>query len=157
MWGQVIYCLLKIFLSGIIPTRVGTSPKSFNIFSISEDHPHACGDKKRNVRYTKKELGSSPRVWGQESPLGGFGYCFRIIPTRVGTRLITANVFFPLKDHPHACGDKISFFSGIVSSPGSSPRVWGQGQVVLDRLKKEGIIPTRVGTRYFIFHLLFSF
>ena len=50
------------------------------------------------------------------------------------------------RDHPHACGDKVSLISAKLSRIGSSPRVWGQvsGDIPSDIVY--GIIPTRVGT-----------
>ena len=47
----------------------------------------------------------------------------RIIPTRVGTSDNACGYLIPIKDHPHACGDKNS---GVLPSPsaqGSSTRV----------------------------------
>ena len=50
----------------------------------------------------------------------------RIIPTRVGTSL-PKSIRRPLyQDHPHACGDKLSYPLPYRRMPGSSPRVWGQ-------------------------------
>ena len=51
---------------GIIPTRVGTSLVNWWLFLCTGDHPHACGDKLSPCTYKGLELGSSPRVWGQE-------------------------------------------------------------------------------------------
>ena len=67
VWGQGrpyrhCRCTLRI-----IPTRVGTSRIKVVFTAIYQDHPHACGDKSL---YTLKPLmliGSSPRVWGQET------------------------------------------------------------------------------------------
>ena len=50
------------------------------------------------------------------------------------------------KDHPHACGDKYLSLSHFLILSGSSPRVWGQGSIILLGLSLIGIIPTRVGT-----------
>ena len=65
VWGQVISFVLIVSAIGIIPTRVGTSTLDNSINSISEDHPHACGDKYRHSLFSPVFLGSSPRVWGQ--------------------------------------------------------------------------------------------
>ena len=96
--------------------------------AVSKDHPHAYGDKcKKCLRFTVC-AGSSPRVWGQDDQLAEY-YDF-------------------LKDHPHAYGDKQKFHLRRLSFMGSSPRVWGQA-FLLKRLKeKQGIIPTRMGTRH---------
>ena len=49
-----------------------------------------------------------------------------IIPTRVGTSLSSTKPISPLKDHPHACGDKRLMIYSLMQVYGSSPRVWGQ-------------------------------
>ena len=71
-----------------------------------------------------------------------------IIPTRVGTREKGKNTLFVIKDHPHACGDKIIIELKVSTIIGSSPRVWGQGLKHMKIWRVAGIIPTRVGTRF---------
>ena len=72
----------------IIPTRVGTSTKSFAGEMLPWDHPHACGDKHIPSWEIYTATGSSPRVWGQDC-LNSFDNFFHmIIPTRVGTRKV---------------------------------------------------------------------
>ena len=73
----------------------------------------------------------------------------RIIPTRVGTRAISALTSSSVGDHPHACGDKVCLHSLLRLLLGSSPRVWGQVEVQKDESGNVRIIPTRVGTRTF--------
>ena len=133
MWGQAQVLGKNQCAARIIPTRVGTS----------------CA----RLTHSQHLAGSSPRVWGQENINLDTENVPRIIPTRVGTRFRTRVLLSISWDHPHACGDKHLSVLLFTCYRGSSPRVWGQGQVVLDRLKKERIIPTRVGTsmrRYFI-------
>ena len=86
--------------------RVGTSGLYTVVVTTKEDHPHACGDKQQQLVVFIIALGSSPCVWGQDAPFGGFGYCFRIIPMRVGTRFFALPRRHLKQDHPHACGDK---------------------------------------------------
>ena len=73
--------------AGIIPTRVGTRNTILDVLPPPKDHPHACGDKLQYTAESGSDRGSSPRVWGQESLLSTGYSDFRIIPTRVGTRL----------------------------------------------------------------------
>ena len=126
MWGQAQGAAVFFRDEGIIPTRVGTRYTKTEAKAMSRDHPHACGDKFGAIAIVVDGLGSSPRVWGQD--LDGKYYIrhCRIIPTRVGTSCETMYNAFFTKDHPHACGDKISFASSPVPMVGSSPRVWGQ-------------------------------
>ena len=71
----------------------------------------------------------------------------RIIPTRVGTRHRALLKLISSRDHPHACGDKVSFSGYKHGRLGSSPRVWGQEERQYIANDVLGIIPTRVGTR----------
>ena len=112
----------------------------------SEDHPHACGDKAREIALFQYLSGSSPRVWGQVILLLPSCPYVRIIPTRVGTRRTQGDGQFRLQDHPHACGDKRYALIITYLIPGSSPRVWGQVRKHRQKTSQTGIIPTRVGT-----------
>ena len=125
---------------------MGTSETLRNNGNKVEDHPHACGDKFSDCQHSNTAPGSSPRVWGQG--VGGYMRVvnYRIIPTRVGTRVYERNITTAGQDHPHACGDKN--FAEVSRSPrkGSSPRVWGQELFPVLVFPSLGIIPTRVGT-----------
>ena len=70
----------------------------------------------------------------------------RIIPTRMGTRILFELCQLNLKDHPHAYGDKHNVFHQICYLLGSSPRVWGQDPYEYVNQNSMGIIPTRMGT-----------
>ena len=65
-------------------------------------------------------------MWGQ----GDFGThsatCAGIIPMRVGTSFYTNCRKRNLRDHPHACGDKMPNIGFAIQVLGSSPCVWGQ-------------------------------
>ena len=87
VWGQVKARMLMSEKNGIIPTRVGTSYSSAFNCSHQQDHPHACGDKQKDSTVSEEEVGSSPRVWGQDALVPTRHHGERIIPTRVGTRL----------------------------------------------------------------------
>ena len=126
VWGQALDYISGVACARIIPTRVGTSVFKCACYKISQDHPHACGDKVSKIRYLKP----SPRI----------------IPTRVGTRFINTGVPVICKNHPHACGDKIGEVYSVIRIVGSSPRVWGQAEYNQNQTKPTGIIPTRVGT-----------
>ena len=146
MWGQEYRRGVKVTDKGIIPTRVGTRTLFENKASWNKDHPHACGDKVSVPTVFLAERGSSPRVWGQDYFTHGWSIYWRIIPTRVGTSCCVRVRYAQLRDHPHACGDKIVFRSFAPLVSGSSPRVWGQVFVGNFYLSNAGIIPTRVGT-----------
>ena len=68
VWGQDEPTDLPTIGDGIIPMRVGTSDLFERLDLLAGDHPHACGDK-RAINFFKDDTkGSSPCVWGQESP-----------------------------------------------------------------------------------------
>ncbi len=142
---------MPLSLTGIIPTRVGTSHMLSVAFFRAKDHPHACGDKGYAVNALKVPQGSSPRVWGQDFPSCTTVFSTRIIPTRVGTSYRSARTGNSGGDHPHACGDKSLCFEVLPLVSGSSPRVWGQAILALFALKSSRIIPTRVGTSNYVF------
>ena len=106
VWGQVNGNRSSSCICRIIPTRVGTREDLKMNQPKIKVHPHACGDKQLRFWHWLKGVGSSPRVWGQDTPrierTGSHG----IIPTRVGTSLSCAPALLCLRDHPHACGDK---------------------------------------------------
>ena len=106
VWGQAIFGIVLTNANGIIPTRVGTSSKCQHKSTAYRDHPHACGDKELFSGDENYHEGSSPRVWGQADEYTRADYMFRIIPTRVGTRVSDDMTFLKKEDHPHACGDK---------------------------------------------------
>ena len=90
MWGQVTKKMVDDLKARIIPTRVGTSGSRREITAQAEDHPHACGDKFIKNMMEISLLGSSPRVWGQDTDYKRVLLLKRIIPTRVGTSYILA-------------------------------------------------------------------
>ena len=86
--------------------RVGTSFDFASCSDFSEDHPHACGDKKDIVNESIQDEGSSPCVWGQALQFYDRHGKVRIIPMRVGTSSAFRSRDCRYRDHPHACGDK---------------------------------------------------
>ena len=148
VWGQVER-RAKVFVDiRIIPTRVGTSYVCKQNEGTQQDHPHACGDKLFLTQYQRQQIGSSPRVWGQDAKYSVCCPSVRIIPTRVGTSKHTITLVNGNKDHPHACGDKELFKGDENYHEGSSPRVWGQDANTIRSIGNVRIIPTRVGTRH---------
>ena len=150
VWGQVYIFTIYRFSTGIIPTRVGTRTLDKKSCLRYKDHPHACGDKKKDYNLVGVNNGSSPRVWGQAVSILQRRIIGRIIPTRVGTRLLLCLLERFYWDHPHACGDKFQNVLQTLSLLGSSPRVWGQVLLLSYLFHGVRIIPTRVGTSLYI-------
>ena len=151
VWGQGVRSIPSPVRIRIIPTRMGTSTRRTDRRKSGEDHPHAYGDKSLCFEVLALVSGSSPRVWGQGYSVPMSIQETRIIPTRMGTRIISSLGFPIAWDHPHAYGDKIILTTKHILIRGSSPRVWGQVYMTkkLDFIHR--IIPTRVGTRCIAF------
>ena len=146
VWGQADPNVCAVNLTGIIPMRVGTRFQARLLSKRLEDHPHACGDKVPCRQCQVPSQGSSPCVWGQETTITHSTGVERIIPMRVGTRILPLVYDDSLRDHPHACGDKCFSSAMKIAARGSSPCVWGQVSLLLLLLALDGIIPMRVGT-----------
>ena len=106
VWGQAIILLLLCPYVRIIPTRMGTSQVFDFWYALYEDHPHAYGDKPIRASLPLRDVGSSPRVWGQAESCTAALYSARIIPTRMGTSHKNNVADKGTWDHPHAYGDK---------------------------------------------------
>ena len=148
MWGQVLGAVSTAGDLRIIPMRVGTRITPPSLYSATQDHPHACGDKCGTQPRIIRGFGSSPCVWGQVNPILIDADFTGIIPMRVGTSIFQRLFFSFAKDHPHACGDKTIPVDVKGIRLGSSPCVWGQVMQILKRVIILRIIPMRgVGTR----------
>ena len=66
VWGQGHLRNRRRHKKRIIPTRMGTRTSSQSPETQEKDHPHAYGDKEKLFILLLIELGSSPRVWGQD-------------------------------------------------------------------------------------------
>ena len=108
VWGQASNSFILANNFGIIPTRMGTRSISFISFATPLNHPHAYGDKVPISDIPATIIGSSPRVWGQETFTGQIWSMRRIIPTRMGTSSLFPRPLRSEWDHPHAYGDKLS-------------------------------------------------
>ena len=125
---------------------MGTRNSPNAIHKVTQDHPHAYGDKAPCSPSFFRWAGSSPRVWGQVNFCSDTVTQSRIIPTRMGTSCITISLERRRRDHPHAYGDKDKTASNAEQTAGSSPRVWGQAEFPFVITFLCRIIPTRMGT-----------
>ena len=89
VWGQACLFANGLSFGRIIPTRVGTSLLLSQRRQECRDHPHACGDKLPLLVRHRLFAGSSPRVWGQAHGDYDEKLMAGIIPTRVGTSLLS--------------------------------------------------------------------
>ena len=108
-------------------------------------HPHACGEISPPILFTGKQLGTSPRLWGDSSRICPALTARRYIPTLVGR----FNSLCVLKGqpavHPHACGEiEVGGLFDIANS-GTSPRLWGDSTSARMMSQRRRYIPTLVG------------
>ena len=89
--------------------------------------------------------GSSPRVWGTQTPGCGQSCKCRFIPTRVGNTPAQRAPIQGHAVHPHACGEHIGQVRTRHNRAGSSPRVWGTRLWWTAAGDAVRFIPTRVG------------
>ena len=50
MWGQVEKSETPFMSCRIIPMRVGTRKEKSKMANLLKDHPHACGDKTKEIK-----------------------------------------------------------------------------------------------------------
>ena len=68
-----------------------------------------------------------------------------IIPAHAGNTIYTHNPWFPVRDHPRACGEHTLEPFRVSSDPGSSPRMRGTLEQGYRGLHLVGIIPAHAG------------
>ncbi len=88
-----------------IPTPVGTT--SLEAISLANQavHPHACGDHVLVAVPMYSRPGSSPRLWGPQTPLRDGLPDQRFIPTPVGTSAVNRDLGHYMPVHPHVRGN----------------------------------------------------
>ena len=134
-------------LRGIIPARAGSSCPRWCERMIPRDHPRACGEQSHWYDHCHCPVGSSPRVRGAGGESSRSAEPRRIIPARAGSRVPRADTCVDVRDHPRACGEQRTCLCHAYASFGSSPRVRGAGHVDVLRVREDGIIPARAGSR----------
>ncbi len=144
-WGEQAQRARRQKDERTIPTRVGrTGTPSPNRLEVA-DHPHASGENDSHTDNRLRDVGPSPREWGEHH-----GPCMgrqsdRTIPTRVGRTLSGSRPAEMGADHPHASGENKEFSARQCPIGGPSPREWGElgSKRAAGRLLRT--IPTRVG------------
>ena len=91
-------------------------------------------------------MGSSPRVRGAASIVGGALQGVGIIPAHAGSSILNAGTVELGRDHPRACGEQTIVPWLYPSVTGSSPRVRGAGAEHIPTGPVPGIIPARAGS-----------
>ena len=131
---------------GIIPTSVGSGPRSPTARRSRRDHPHERGERLAIRPKSMSTWGSSPRAWGAADRRGVDGLDVGIIPTSVGSGGPPTCSRWSGWDHPHERGERPSVSVESARWPGSSPRAWGAARGGVLRALALRIIPTSVGS-----------
>ena len=145
MWGRAAPFPVHTSIPRITPARAGKRLSLWSTRSRTRDHPRACGEELRRVRYLPGAWGSPPRVRGRVLAavlLGGLG---GITPARAGKSHPKKNSGNLYQDHPRACGEESRLDCAIASSRGSPPRVRGRGREQHLGFVEIGITPARAG------------
>ncbi len=92
--------------TGITPADAGTRPRIGQCFPVSQDHPRGCGDKLNDFPILHPDVGSPPRMRGQDSMRFVKWFSVGITPADAGTSGGLECVRWCHADHPRGCGDK---------------------------------------------------
>ena len=91
-------------------------------------------------------MGSSLRVRGAASIVGGALQGVGIIPAHAGSSILNAGTVELGRDHPRACGEQALTRGELAAVGGSSPRVRGAAISGILGSVVSGIIPARAGS-----------
>ena len=129
----------------IIPACAGRTSQQPHGPPPWPDHPRACGANIHRRGRGSVNDGSSPRVRGELQSWFISQITSRIIPARAGRTRLRFCRGCGRPDHPRACGanDWVREFKEI--SDGSSPRVRGEQNAIVQLVLKLRIIPARAG------------
>ena len=145
LWGDFRVRCLVSRRCRYIPTSVGRLEVVRSGRGDLPVHPHVCGEISESPRSSSDQSGTSPRLWGDYTPLNCWRKGGRYIPTSVG-RLDGFPQFARLQAvHPHVCGEITSVQVVSWSYAGTSPRLWGDSCWRGTNLVKPRYIPTSVG------------
>ena len=108
-------------------------------------HPHVCGEHSTASFRSEIKPGSSPRVWGTLTGMGGSHFRRRFIPTCVGNISSRSASSVNWSVHPHVCGEHQRVNDLLREGFGSSPRVWGTFPAQELVQCRQRFIPTCVG------------
>ena len=132
-------------MSRFIPTHVGNALCSQPGMRAMPVHPHARGERVREVALAAVVEGSSPRTWGTPAHGRSRRGRNRFIPTHVGNARWHRRPPSPRTVHPHARGERLPRIPRARLNAGSSPRTWGTPVVRECQHTACRFIPTHVG------------
>ena len=129
----------------ITPAHAGKRSPMRPSASLSRDHPRVCGEKLGFPSATLYALGSPPCMRGKEILPPGQLAGARITPAYAGKSFLERIKASISRDHPRACGEKVTMSDACAKSMGSPPRVRGKGDPDPGLQKFSGITPAYAG------------
>ena len=148
--GKVSFFLSMLSPQRITPAHAGKSRRCSSSHWTSRDHPRACGEKTGNDKLSPPSLGSPPRMRGKAHRSMSLCLWSRITPACAGKRLCF-NLNIPTRrDHPRACGEKLTLLPTDRCEVGSPPRMRGKGTLSVAKGGEPGITPAHAGKRYLL-------
>ena len=134
---------------GIIPADAGSTRLACAGSRSSRDHPRGCGEHRLSDLMTVREGGSSPRMRGalpvDVKPHDHAG----IIPADAGSTGLWVPWSGTARDHPRGCGEHKRQGNRSGMRGGSSPRMRGALDLLVDLGPRTGIIPADAGSTHF--------
>ena len=130
---------------GLIPARAGKTRCPQPGPGSAGAHPRACGENVEVECLAENAGGSSPRVRGKRRRCDHHQHRRGLIPARAGKTLVVNHPDFPDRAHPRACGENLMMSRSAVPTFGSSPRVRGKPDPVLEHVRPRRLIPARAG------------
>ena len=106
MRGKAFDSKVTNSLSRITPAHAGKSYDFDAWIAQIEDHPRTCGEKGRQLFFSRRSLGSPPHMRGKEMNLKNFFVCIGITPAHAGKSVENAITKAIERDHPRTCGEK---------------------------------------------------
>ncbi len=132
---------------GITPAHAGKRACPLPSCSTPRDHPRACGEKPSAPTTISRRTGSPPRMRGKAAEGGQREPPAGITPAHAGKRLSESSACWSGRDHPRACGEKISSSRLRICLWGSPPRMRGKASLPQLSNLQLGITPAHAGKR----------
>ena len=147
MRGKESQLITRHKREGITPAHAGKSFLSDGATARCRDHPRACGEKALYDSYAMFDAGSPPRMRGKVIAAMLIGGGVGITPAHAGKRYKRNVIAQFARDHPRACGEKITVYALPVPHRGSPPRMRGKVWGIPSIFAISGITPAHAGKR----------
>ena len=145
--GTVVQPLHLGLQGRFIPACAGNSSATPSRWCRQPVHPRVCGEQPILPFSARTAIGSSPRVRGTGALLGLAHHALRFIPACAGNSCACDPSRRTWSVHPRVCGEQSVSTRDFFSLRGSSPRVRGTGQDILEVLSIRRFIPACAGNR----------